>query len=706
MGNVFDDIESQATSSIQVSDPVPPPVQNATAGKSLSVFDRIESIANAPKPQEPRSALGEIGTAFKRGTFGVLPEMGGQALQWGTESPITENIGKEKAQGLAQYGKSLAENRQEYLERPENQLHPEDHNIVTNTLAQGAEMIPSSIAPALAVGAGVALLPEALTAGGIGLGLTALGGAVPMGMAQAQQTKEAVMDAGGTEEAAETAGWKSGTIETLGETIGTYIGGKFLGFGKKLLGIGAEKTMSGAIGKATDPAILVPFSKALVKTALGETATEMGQNYGEATVEKNAGVNTDPLEQAKASILPTLGMTAWLAPFGLHASYRRSQHAEAVDNALNDPKATTPEIRAAMVNALYESAKENKVPDADQWRIVAMEDVAAGRPVRRSASADPLENEVNALLNESLNNENTESPDARAAAHLAGILTGTPIETEEDRGQRVQAALDFFNDPQMPQDAKDRFVKEGVFAHLGINVPGQEPGYGPDQQQPYTPILPEGARDQIDADVLNQQFPEETRDLMWDLAGQAEDEQGMADTRTRRQRFENLKQGLADRELSLEELEANRTGRPPTAEESAQAFLNQEPTPVMADVEGRQARLEDAAAVFTNQPEGETDGQIDNYPGYRDIGSLPQGTDGAGSGSLVSDGKTDGGSVQQGDIRTTGLEGGTGEQSNQAATQNTVDNPPSSMARTLTSRRPTPKRKPRITKHLKSLSMD
>ena len=678
MGNIFDDVDSRISSSIDASDPVPPPVQNATAGKSLSVFDQVESIANTPKPQEPRSALGELGTAWKRGTLGVLPEMAGQALQWGTESPVTENIiGKEKAQGLAHYGKSLAENRKAYLERPENQLHPEDHSAVTNTLAQGAEMIPSSIVPALAVGAGVALLPEALTAGGIGLGLTALGGAVPMGMAQAQQTKEAVMEAGGTEEAAETAGWKSGAIETAGETLGTYIGGKFLGFGKDLLGIGAGKTISSVIGQATNKEILRPFAKALVKTAIGETLTEMGQNYGQATVEKNAGVNTDPIEQAKASILPTLGMTAWLAPFGLHASYRRSQHAEAVDNALNDPKATEPETRAEIVNALYESAKENKVPDADQWRVAALEDVAAGRPIRRSASTDPLENEVNALLGESLNSENTDSPDSQAAVELAGILTGSPVESEDDRAQRVNAALEFFNDPQLPQDAKDRFVKEGVFDHLGIPVPGQEPGYGPDQQQGYSPILPEGARDQIDADVLNQQFPEETRDLMWDLTGQAEDEQGMADTRTRKQRFENLKQGLADRELSMEELEANRTGRPPTAEESAQAFMNQEQTPAMVDVEGRQARLDDAAAAFANQPEGETDGQINKYPGYREIGSLPQGTDGAGSGSLVSDGKTDGGSVQQGDIRTTGLEGGTGEQSVQAAPKNTVDNPSS-----------------------------
>ena len=132
MGNIFDDVDSRISSSIDASDPVPPPVQNATAGKSLSVFDQVESIANTPKPQEPRSALGELGTAWKRGTLGVLPEMAGQALQWGTESPVTENIiGKEKAQGLAHYGKSLAENRKAYLERPENQLHPEDHSAVT-----------------------------------------------------------------------------------------------------------------------------------------------------------------------------------------------------------------------------------------------------------------------------------------------------------------------------------------------------------------------------------------------------------------------------------------------------------------------------------------------------------------------------------------------------------------------------------------------
>lgn len=321
--------------------------------------------------KEPeRNAIQEVGLGLKRGTIGFLPKMAGQAVQWATDKGGT----------AYEAGKSIADRAQARLDRPENQLSPEKHNVVTNALASGAEMLPSSVVPPLAIGAGLATLP---VSGPVGLGIAAVAGAVPMGMAQAQETSERVKAAGGTDEAARIAGWKTGGIETAGETVGTYLGGKLLGIGGKALSRTAGKTIGNTIGNAVDTRLWTPYAQQLLKTAIGETATEMGQGYSQAVVEKNAGVGTDPWQQTKDVIAPTLGMTALLAPFGLAGHYRNTKKAEAIDRLLLDPAAAPAEARLAVVDMLHRDAKANKVEDADAWRVGAMADIANNAPIRR-----------------------------------------------------------------------------------------------------------------------------------------------------------------------------------------------------------------------------------------------------------------------------------------------------------------------------------
>lgn len=100
---------------------------------------------------------------------------------------------------------------------------------------------------------------------------------------------------------------------------------------RRMLTGAVDKGVKGPLGAATDPALVKPWLKAVGGSMVTETATEMGQSAGEAYVEKQAGVNTDPWEQAKASVLPTLGMTAlactswpcWpLSQFGASTGYR------------------------------------------------------------------------------------------------------------------------------------------------------------------------------------------------------------------------------------------------------------------------------------------------------------------------------------------------------------------------------------------------
>src|SRR3546814_20575558 len=77
---------------------------------------------------------------------------------------------------------------------------------------------------------------------------------------------------------------------------------------------------------ATGKSFIKPYLKQLGETALVETGTEVGQNAGEAAVEKNAGIdNTSPFDAGVQAIAPTLGMTALLAPFGLAGPGARSE---------------------------------------------------------------------------------------------------------------------------------------------------------------------------------------------------------------------------------------------------------------------------------------------------------------------------------------------------------------------------------------------
>lgn len=198
-------------------------------------YDSIETQGNyfdkydeQEKPQ--RSPLSEIGTGLKRGIIGELPRQVGQAMRWAGEENDPGFRGS-----LYRQGKSIADMARERLSRPENQLHPEQHGMVTNALAEGAEMLAPSVAAPLVAGGLVtatsAALPAAAVSAPVALGISALAGSLPAGMAQAQDTFERVKEAGGDEATAKSAGWKSGAIEAGGETVGTYLGGKLLGIG-------------------------------------------------------------------------------------------------------------------------------------------------------------------------------------------------------------------------------------------------------------------------------------------------------------------------------------------------------------------------------------------------------------------------------------------------------------------------------------------
>src|SRR5450830_1363011 len=252
------------------------PLDTANHSFSLPELDLSHTFEEAPAP---RSAVGEIANQAKAGLVAELPRMAAQARG----------------------------------DAPEYQAHPEQHNAVTNALASGARMLAPSIVPAAAAGAALAASPVALPAAGA-LGLSAAVGAVPAAMSQGQQTLDKAKQAGVPDEVAIPAARKTALVEGLGETAGTYLGGKMLGVAGRAVG----KALGPAAGEAAEAGVIKPFLKELPKTAAGEVATEMGQAAAQAEIERRASIdNQAPWDAAKETIAPTLGMTALLAPFGL-----------------------------------------------------------------------------------------------------------------------------------------------------------------------------------------------------------------------------------------------------------------------------------------------------------------------------------------------------------------------------------------------------
>lgn len=567
------------------------------AGFEPTSFDAVSGGEN-------RSALGEMGTAFKRGTLGVLLQNVGQAMQWAAP---------DSGSAIGDLGASISKNREEYLGRPENQLHPEKHNVVTNTLASGAEMLPVSVVPAAVAAGAVAALPGVAATGAAGLGLAALGGAAPIAMAQAQQTKEAVMKDNPTagEAVANAAGWKSGAIELIGETLGTYIGGKFLGFGKKVLGKTASNSIGGVINDATDSSIIKPFSKELVKTAIGETATEMGQNYGEAVVEKNAGVNTDPVQQAKDSILPTIGMTLWLAPFGLSHSIKQGKHAQAVSEILDRPESADPSVRAGVVDSLYQEAVAQKIPGAEVWRAGAMEDVNSGVPIRREATSTPpeVQAEPTGIIARAAAkagpgftmrpSENPPTGETTQGVQFSGYPDSTDVGPRQEQSAATVAPASDYGSPANTADLLDEMSN----SHVQV----QQQADARARQYRFDKVQAANAQVQAERQRLNLS-PEESMTLAYMRSSGPMAPPVGANTREAVRSLANKGVVVFDEKAGtfsarpLDQAAPFEPSRPAVnpAEQAANTIVNTPPTPAMAAADKRAGRAEDLKTAFSD----------------------------------------------------------------------------------------------------------
>ena len=280
-----------------------------------------DDLWGTPKPKEQRGAVAEIGRQIVGGLVTRAPAMIGGALEWwAPQGSDLEDAGRVA---------------KEYWTEKEKAWEPdlEGRGFVSSTLIKGA----TQLAPSM-LGMGAAMINPALGAAAV---TTLFGGQ------QAQSTYDKAIEAGLKEPEASMAAYKTGLIEAFGETVADVTGAKFL--------MGAGKLASGLLGKGTgeairaaiNPAVAAKFARDWAANAVIQSGTEFGQGYGEAAVEKDAGISTeDPFSQGTEGAQSALGMSVLLGPLAAAGHVSAGRKRAMVGQALNDPSAPLP-IRMA-----------------------------------------------------------------------------------------------------------------------------------------------------------------------------------------------------------------------------------------------------------------------------------------------------------------------------------------------------------------------
>ena len=219
---------------------------------------------------------------------------------------------------------------------PQWEPNTDGKGALTKAFASGARSIPLS-GMAMA-GAGVSLLggsvvaPVAVAAGIVGL----------FGGSQFTATYEKVLENGGTPDEAFKAGLLTGGIEAGGETVGGFVGGKFLtGIGKAFIGsLGKNIGTKEALTLATDPRWAAKFGAGFLKNAAVQSGTEAGQGFGQTAVENRYGVSDEsPFHVAAEGAKTALAMTVMMGGGGIPAHKGNAEARQLAGALLADPNA-------------------------------------------------------------------------------------------------------------------------------------------------------------------------------------------------------------------------------------------------------------------------------------------------------------------------------------------------------------------------------
>ncbi len=354
---------------------VPPEALNAI------ITSVPQYVPPPPPPPEKRSFLGEVVNQGVAGLMVDLPQQIGKAMQY------TGNPGDY----LYEKGKGIADAAEERGKRPEYQ--PTHDDGITGAFGQGARMIAPSVGVPLAVGAGIAVLPEAIVPAGTAAIAGMASGVIPIGMAQGQQTYEAGLKQAGIkpEEATlpentdkvgkiKQAGRINAAIEVGGELLSDVPLFKFMKIlgGKKVVG----KTAGEVLANIAKPEAVKTFGKDLLKTYGAEMSTEFGQQVGEAAIEKQYGIRPDaqPWQEGVSVLAPTAAMTTMLGLAGVPVHAVNARNHGKLLKSLTDPSVNADQ-RGAAAEAVAQQLQTVNPQAADIFRTNSLHAIDQSMPI-------------------------------------------------------------------------------------------------------------------------------------------------------------------------------------------------------------------------------------------------------------------------------------------------------------------------------------
>jgi hypothetical protein len=426
--------------------------------------DTAVPVASAPAAAAPaNSGVTEVGKGFLRGALVDLPSMVGKAAQYAG--------GSFGSQGLSDFGQGVAQSAEERGKSDALTLRPDQHSGLVNNLAAGAGMIAPGLAIPVAAGVAALAAPEALAGGLATAGLVA--GGVVGGAAAGQDTLDQAKASGASPQAANTAAALNFGINTAAQVIGGKIGGKILGVASGALGQQAaadgSKLLPGIMNDLTGAAPYQGFGSTLLKGTAEAAGVNAAAAAGTAGVNSVTGVDqdADPIKAAMASLGPSLGMSAVLAPAGLAGRALAARSAQTRTSVLASEHAPE-EVRNQLADQYAQSIAKSGTPEAvaaaATFRKNASEAIGSKLPLQVDPGlflADAVKAPVDENGQRGLPLGDTPVPTAENAplptnVPVARDLFGNPVSTEQPTPQGEQVA-EQANLPLTPPAGGDLF---------------------------------------------------------------------------------------------------------------------------------------------------------------------------------------------------------------------------------------------------------
>lgn len=324
-------------------------------------------LVEAPPVAPPNSVFTEIGHGLAKGAMVGMPTMVGQMLKAPGKPGDT----------LYDTGQSLEDSAKARADEP---LYHTD-----SWLGEGA----AGVVPALAATAAVPLVALAGGPAALGVGASALAAAGLFGGSTFTDVYEKARQAGASEADSHDAALKAAAIQGVGQGAAAAVGGRVLsGVAGAVV---KDEGVQGVMNSFVAPRFARQVGIGAAENVGIQIPTQAGASAAQAAVEKGVGIDSpDPWEAAKASVLPTLAMTALLTPFGAAGTLLNNRRKQQIARAVADapPANATPEDRLQIAGtrkrAAEAMAREMRRVDPDkaaEWQAQAELAILNDQPI-------------------------------------------------------------------------------------------------------------------------------------------------------------------------------------------------------------------------------------------------------------------------------------------------------------------------------------